>query len=89
MQLKSRVSGKVQGVWFRAWARDAALELGLSGWVRNRADGSVETLARGDRDALQEFEDRLWDGPPLARVRAVASQWSEEDTVPDGFEVRR
>ncbi|MBG0789404.1 MAG: acylphosphatase [Desulfovibrionaceae bacterium] len=82
------VCGKVQGVWFRAWARDAARELGLAGWVRNRADGFVETLAVGDREQLTEYEDRLWDGPPLARVREVRSEWFEEHEDITGFEVR-
>ena len=87
--LRATVCGKVQGVWFRAWARDAAMELGLTGWVRNRADGCVETLVVGDREPLTEFEDRLWDGPPLARVREVQSQWSEDHEDFTGFEIRR
>ena len=89
MQLKSIVSGKVQGVWFRAWAHDTAVELGLTGWVRNRANGAVETMAQGDRELLQEFEDRLWDGPPLARVKDIQSEWSETDEDLSAFTVRR
>lgn len=65
------VSGRVQGVWFRAWTRQQALELGLAGWVRNLADGSVETVAQGSEAAIQEFRQRLWQGSPGSHVVGV------------------
>ena len=89
MRLHAIVTGKVQGVWFRAWTRDTARELGLTGWVRNRADGSVETVAEGSRELLAEYEDRLWDGPPLARVREIRTEWSEDHENFTAFDVRR
>lgn len=87
-QLKYVVQGKVQGVWFRASTRDKARELGLDGWVRNRPDGSVEAVARGDDARLAQFELWLHDGPPLARVEAVDVRAVEEDPGLVGFEVR-
>lgn len=65
------VRGRVQGVFFRAWTRDTATELGLQGIVRNLPDGSVEILAGGPREAMEVFQRRLWQGPPAARVEEV------------------
>ena len=65
------VSGRVQGVGFRAAARRRALELGLSGHARNLADGRVELLAQGDAAGIDAFADWLQRGPPLARVDTV------------------
>jgi acylphosphatase len=76
------VSGRVQGVGFRFFARDAAVREGLHGWVRNLPDGSVEILAEGDREALDRFERLASHGPPRARVMHVeASQVAVEDRV--------
>lgn len=66
-----RVSGRVQGVGFRWFARQAATELGLTGSVRNASDGTVEVVAEGERASLETFEDRLRSGPGLARVDDV------------------
>lgn len=67
------VSGRVQGVGYRFHARDAATREGLGGFVRNLADGRVEVDAEGDRDAMLRFERALRQGPPAARVDAVAA----------------
>jgi DnaA family protein len=76
-----RVTGTVQGVWYRASAQRQALALGVSGHVRNLADGSVEVLACGPGAAVREFIGWLWVGPPRARVMAVS-----ESSVPEaGF----
>ena len=78
------VSGKVQGVWFRAATREQAQRLGLRGHAINLADGRVEVLACGDAAALEALERWLWQGPDLARVSAVEG----EDVAPrdcDGF----
>lgn len=66
-----RITGKVQGVFYRAWTQSLARDLGLDGTVRNRRDGSVEVQVRGSRAAVADFEDRLWEGPPAARVDGV------------------
>ena len=65
------VSGKVQGVWFRAATRERALALQLAGVAKNLPDGSVEVLATGDEAALDALEKWLWQGPPLAKVSEV------------------
>jgi acylphosphatase len=65
------VSGRVQGVFYRASARDQALELGLAGHAKNRLDGTVEVLASGPADALDRLQRWLQQGPPAARVEAV------------------
>jgi len=70
------ISGMVQGVFFRASARDEARRLGLTGWVKNRYDGKVETVAEGPRDRLEALVTWLRKGPPSARVRDVSVEWS-------------
>jgi acylphosphatase len=65
------ISGRVQGVCFRAYARDEARRLGLKGWVRNLPDGRVEVLAQGEPDTLKALESFCRKGPPYARVTAV------------------
>jgi acylphosphatase len=79
-----RVTGRVQGVWYRGWTVDQARSLGLSGWVRNRRDGSVEILADGPEDELAELVRRCHEGPPAARVERVEVEESDE-AVPAGF----
>jgi acylphosphatase len=63
-----RVRGRVQGVGFREACVDQATFLGVTGWVRNRFDGSVETLLQGRVEQLARMRDWLWRGPPAARV---------------------
>jgi len=63
-----RVYGRVQGVGYRANCMDMALALGLRGWVRNRADGSVEALAAGPVDQLERLREWMRRGPPAADV---------------------
>ena len=67
-----RIRGTVQGVSYRESARAEAVRLGLTGWVRNRSDGSVEALAEGPSRALDAFTTWCHQGPPLARVTDVA-----------------
>lgn len=69
------VSGKVQGVWYRATAVEKARELGLRGWVRNLPDGRVEIVAEGPRGALEKFIAWCHEGPPLAIVDEVKVVW--------------
>ena len=74
------VRGHVQGVGFRMFAARVAQHEGLSGWVANRADGTVEAHAEGEAEAVARFGHRLRQGPPAARVDAV----EEDDDVPSG-----
>lgn len=82
-----RVRGHVQGVGFRAHVARAARDLGLAGWVANRADGSVEAVARGEATALAAFAASLARGPRSARVAAVEEQDAELDPGHGGFEI--
>ena len=83
-----RVTGQVQGVSFRAWTEDAARELGLSGWVRNCSDGTVEGVAAGQAEAVDTLLARLRTGPPAARVRRVETSPAQE-TPAGPFEIHR
>lgn len=67
------IRGRVQGVGFRHFTRAAARKLGLRGWVRNRPDGSVESVAVGTRDQLDSFEECVRSGPVGSRVSSVES----------------
>lgn len=85
---KARITGRVQGVSYRAWTRDKARGLNLSGWVRNLPDGSVEAHLQGDEAALRQMLSELKTGPTFAQVGAVQST----PVAPEpgtGFEIRR
>ncbi len=82
------IQGKVQGVFYRATAREVASRLGLSGWVRNTPEGDVEAMATGTAQQLEQFVDWCRQGPPAARVTNVASSPREEEFF-IGFEIRR
>ena len=63
-----RVTGRVQGVFFRAWTCEQAQELHVTGWVRNCDDGSVEAHVEGDEGSVQQLLGKMKDGPPGAQV---------------------
>jgi len=74
------VSGKVQGVWFRANTREKARQLGLTGWVKNLPEGRVEVLACGSQENIKQLYQWLHRGPALARVHEVSYEelpWQE------------
>lgn len=81
-----RVHGRVQGVFFRVETRDRARSLGLTGWVRNCADGSVEAVFQGERERVQSMVDWCGRGPAGANVESADVTW-EEPTSEDGFRV--
>ncbi|MCE9626144.1 MAG: acylphosphatase [Deltaproteobacteria bacterium] len=89
MQFHAVIRGRVQGVFFRAWTQQTARSLGLVGWVRNRSDGSVELLAQGEKDPLEELLRLCRIGPPAARVEDVKVEWSEEAAKNSEFLVER
>ncbi len=72
--LRLRIRGVVQGVGYRAWVEDKARALGLSGWVRNRRDGSVEALVSGEATAVEAVISMCRRGPPAARVEGIESE---------------
>jgi acylphosphatase len=74
-----RIEGRVQGVGFRWWAVGEAQGLGLSGWARNRFDGSVEILAVGEPAAVAALEQACAAGPSAAKVTAVRRTPAEDD----------
>lgn len=81
------ISGRVQGVCYRAATRAYATRKGLIGWVRNMSDGRVEAVACGDMQQLEDFEHWLHLGPELAKVDSVVA--TEVDYVQfDGFQIR-
>lgn len=81
------VEGRVQGVGYRWWALGQARSLGLRGWVRNRRDGSVELLAIGPADAVEQFAAACREGPAAAQVKSV-TRLDVEAVGVVGFEER-
>jgi acylphosphatase len=82
-----RVAGRVQGVFFRVEARDRARSLGLSGWVRNAGDGSVEASFEGPAERVQSMVEWCRRGPRLAEVQDVSVDWGEPEGGRD-FQIR-
>jgi acylphosphatase len=80
------ITGVVQGVWYRESLREAADALEVTGWVRNRLDGSVEAMIQGQADRVDALVEWAWRGPPQARVTAV--RVSEGEGHFDRFEKR-
>lgn len=88
-ELHLLVSGRVQGVSYRANAAAMAQRLGLAGWVRNLPDGRVELLAQGDEKSLRSLLAWAHQGPVMARVEHVEARWGEAVQNLAGFDVRR
>jgi acylphosphatase len=91
MQSRARIiaTGLVQGVFFRAFVRDAATSLGICGFVMNRPDGKVEAVAEGERHNVMELIGSCRDGPPGSRVSDLKVSWEEPTGEFNGFVVRR
>lgn len=87
IRLRLRIRGRVQGVWFREATRIEAERLGVRGWVKNCADGSVEALVEGEPGAVRELEAWCHHGPPAARVVEVQST-EEPPGTEKTFQVR-
>lgn len=83
--VRLHITGRVQGVGYRAWTVHTARQLGLVGWVRNLTDGSVEALAQGPRDAVESLIAAAQAGPPGARVTEVKSTPVQNAERSDGF----
>ncbi|ACA59669.1 acylphosphatase [Candidatus Desulforudis audaxviator] len=82
------ITGKVQGVYFRAAMLEEAEKRGVTGWVRNRSDGTVEGVLEGSRLAVQEVLDWCRQGPPGAVVKQVEINWQTPSGKYSGFEIR-
>ncbi len=87
-ELHAQVRGRVQGVGFRYFVIQRAVQLGLRGYVRNESDGSVEVVAQGPRPALERLVTLLWQGPSGAYVRDVQTVWREPTEYLSGFHIR-
>jgi acylphosphatase len=87
-RLHLRIHGRVQGVFYRASTREKAISLGLSGWVRNRSDGTVELVAEGVGDAIRELEAWCQDGPAMAQVTRVEATLEAPIGMEREFEIR-
>jgi acylphosphatase len=81
------ITGRVQGVFFRAWTQEQADGLGVTGWVRNCPDGRVDAHIEGEQAAVEAMIEHLRRGPPAARVENV-KLWDVEPCDFEGFEVR-
>jgi len=88
-RLHAIVEGGVQGVGFRFFVQDTANLLGLSGWVRNRWDGTVEVLVEGERGRLEQLLTALRCGPRSAQVMGVNFTWQDYSGEFSGFRVRQ
>ena len=84
-----KILGRVQGVYYRASALQQAQRLGLGGWVRNCADGSVEAVAEGPRDKIEGLIAWCKSGPPGARVTVVDVRWEAPENAFRGFSIVR
>lgn len=83
-RLQLRITGRVQGVFYRAHTCDKARRLGLTGWARNDADGGVTVCAEGERAALEKLQTACQNGPTGARVDQIEPTWlAETGEFPD------
>ena len=82
------IKGKVQGVFYRASAKEVAEDLNLTGWIKNTPEGDVEAAGNGSPEALEQFVAWCRQGPPSARVTEVLTTEKEEEPF-DGFHVIR
>jgi acylphosphatase len=83
------VSGRVQGVFFRAATREVAVRWGVSGFVRNLPDGRVEAVLQGNREAVEKVVAFMREGPPGAYVEEAEIEWRPSSEAWNGFIVRR
>lgn len=88
-RLSARITGRVQGVGFRNFTQRRARRLDLTGWVRNKPDGSVRLEAEGPQEALDELVEAVHQGPRMASVDDVAVEWDEATDEFEVFMVRR
>lgn len=87
-RLHAVVSGRVQGVFFRAFARDSARQLNLTGFARNLSNGNVEVIAEGPEKDLKELIAKLNEGPPASHIENVEIAWLEATNEFKSFDIR-
>ncbi|HEX5113099.1 MAG TPA: acylphosphatase [Saprospiraceae bacterium] len=84
-----RISGKVQGVWYRASAKDAAIGIGIKGKVWNERNGDVGVIVQGTREQIDTFIKWCKEGPPLAKVQDVKVEDVNTEEIYNSFEITR
>jgi len=89
IELHCIISGRVQMVMFRDFTQRKARSLGITGWVRNLPDGTVEVVAQGERPVLEELLRKLHRGPLLAKVAGIRTEWRPVSEPLVGFELIR
>lgn len=82
------IKGIVQGVYYRASARDEAEKLGLTGWIKNTPEGNVEVVVTGSQDDINRYITWCWQGPSRAKVESVETKVLQEEQF-DGFQIIR
>ena len=87
-RLHAIIHGRVQGVGYRAFAIRSAQKIGLTGWVRNRYNGTVETVAEGDRTQLENYLKVLQRGPVSSNVTKIDEEWSAATMEFDQFKIK-
>ena len=85
--LKAKVSGKVQGVWFRKYALDSARDIGVVGMVKNLVDGTVLVNASGKDENLRDFKSLLENGSPNSRIDKIDYSWEDSSIEYSTFEI--
>ncbi|MCH2473326.1 MAG: acylphosphatase [Gammaproteobacteria bacterium] len=85
--LKAKVSGKVQGVWFRKYTLDSARDIGVVGMVKNLVDGTVLVNASGKDENLRKFKELLENGSPNSRVDKIDYSWEDSSIEYSTFEI--
>lgn len=88
VQLQATIKGRVQGVGFRAFVVENAVALGVTGWARNRWDGSVEVLAEGERERLEKLLVALRRGPRISNVTKIYQEWRDASGDFSSFHVK-
>jgi acylphosphatase len=81
------ITGRVQGVFFRAETQRAAERIGVKGWVRNNPDGTVEAIFEGPADLVNQAVDWCWKGSPMSQVTDVKVQWGEPSLEFQAFSI--
>ena len=85
--LKAKVSGRVQGVWFRKYTLDSARDIGVVGMVKNLVDGTVLVNASGKDENLRKFKELLENGSPNSRVDKIDYSWEDSSIEYSTFEI--
>lgn len=88
-RVRLKIKGRVQGVYFRASAVEQARRLGLTGWVMNCSDYTVEIVAEGEKDLLERLIDWCRSGPSGAQVKEVFAEWETSKQEFQSFSIRR